>query len=40
MNAISQTVSSIDDASAGGVRRILEVGLGFWPSKVLLTGPI
>jgi hypothetical protein len=34
MNAISQNVSS---PGAEGVERILEVGFGFWPSKVLLT---
>ena len=37
MNPISPKVSSVGDAAAGGVERILEVGFGFWPSKVLLT---
>ena len=36
MNAISAELSSAGDAT-GGVERILEVGFGFWPSKVLLT---
>jgi 2-polyprenyl-3-methyl-5-hydroxy-6-metoxy-1,4-benzoquinol methylase len=34
MNPISPEVSG---AAAGGIERILEVGFGFWPSKVLLT---
>ena len=38
MIAISPRVSSVGAAApAAGVERILEVGLGFWPSKVLLT---
>jgi 2-polyprenyl-3-methyl-5-hydroxy-6-metoxy-1,4-benzoquinol methylase len=38
MNAISPRASTVGAAApAAGVDRILEVGFGFWPSKVLLT---
>jgi hypothetical protein len=34
---IPPDVSSDDDTAAFGIDRIMEVGFGFWPSKVLLT---
>jgi len=36
MSAVPASASG-DDAGTDGVERILEVGFGFWPSKVLLT---